>query len=166
MNVREDATNFINCLRIIENQKKIIKFLRLNIKEEKKKHINEIRKYSFFTYNKVNRGVSERNKRQTKQKVTEVFQVINNDLNKIGLGIGGCINLIENYQNTGSNSFEVNFNQSLPINILDHEKSLYFKDKANITDKSYHLLTKGLKLHDKTAFIKKTQKEQGICPGY
>ena len=115
MNVREEPSNFINSLRLIERQKKIIKDLKLNIKEEK------------------------------------------ND---------GCLNLVENNENTFSNSFEVNFNQSLPINILDHEKSLYFKDKANITDKSYHLLTKGLKLHDKTAFIKKTQKEQGICPGY
>jgi len=168
MNVREDATNFINCLRIIEKQKKIIQDLRLNIKEEKKKHINEIRKYSFFTYNKVNRGVSERNKRQTKQKVTEVFQAINNDLNKIGLGIGGCINLIENYQNTGSNSFEVNFNHSLPINTLDDERSLYFKDKANITDKSYALFRKGLKLHDKTGSLhklKKLRKNKGSALG-
>ena len=42
MNVREEPSNFINFLRIIERQKKIIKDLKLNIKEEKKKHLNQI----------------------------------------------------------------------------------------------------------------------------
>jgi len=168
MNVREDASNMINFLRIIEKQKKIITDLKLHIKEEKKKHLAEIKKYKFFNYNKVNRGASDRNKRKTKQKVTEVFGVINNDLNKIGLGIVGCLNIVTNNQETGSNSFEVKFNHSLPISAVDDEKSLYFKDKANITDKSYHLFRKGLKLHDKTGSLhrlKKLRKKKGSALG-
>ncbi len=90
MNLREETTTVINCLRTIEKQKTMIKMLKLSIKCEKKKHLQDIKKYSFTSYKRVNIGVSTSSKKKVKQRISKVFEEINKNLNKVGFGISGC----------------------------------------------------------------------------
>jgi len=167
MNSREETTTVLNCLRTIEKQKKIITELKLSIKEVKSKHSKEMKKYMFSVYKTANRGESTRNKYRMKQDITAVFKVLNKDLNKIGFGIGS-INIIENNQNLVTRDFEIKFNQDFPEHAIDEEKCLFFKDKANITDKSYHIFRRGLNLKDRTSSlysIKKQRKKKSLSLG-
>ncbi len=149
MNLAEETTSVLNYLRIIQKKNKIITELKLQIKEGKKNHLKDINKYKFFKYNKVNRGDSSQNKYKQKQKIKDVFRELNKDLEIIGFGIFGSINIAETVPNSVSNDFEIKFHQRQPIN-NNVESSMFFKDKAFITDKSYHLFRKDMKLADRT----------------
>jgi len=86
------------------------------------------------------------------------------DLNKIGFGIGS-INIIENNQNLVTRDLEIKFNQNFPEHAIYEEKCIFFKDKANITDKSYHIFRRSLNLKDRTSslyFIKKQRKKKSL----
>jgi len=164
MDIRVDTTNVINFLRTIEKQKKIIKELKLSFQEEKKKHSIELKKYKFVSYNKINRGISTRNKNQLQQNIKGVFRELNNDLNKIGFGIKGILNIVENNQS----EFEIKFNANIPGYTRNEDECLYYKDKTNMTDKNYHLFRKGLKLNDRVNTlhsIKKRRKKRGLEMG-
>jgi hypothetical protein len=107
---------------------------------------------------------------QTKYKKNEfsrrnnqcVFRELNKDLDIIGLGIFGSLNIAETGPNSVSNDFEIKFHQHKPIINDNVERSLFFKDKAFITDKSYHLFRKGMKLADRTSSLHSIKKRRKI----
>ncbi len=169
MNSREETTAVLNCLRTIEKQNRIIKDLKSGIQAEKTRHLKEISKYKIFKFSsRANAAVSAASKRRLRQKIKSVFKEINNDLNKIGLRIGGCLNIVENNPNSGISDFDIKFNQNISENTLDDEKSLYFKDVACIPDSRYHLFRKGMKLQDRTSAlhtIKKLRRKKEAAMG-
>jgi hypothetical protein len=171
MNYREETSTVISYLRIIEKQKKIIKELKSNFLNEKKKRLKELNKYKIILNKKSNTGVSISSKNKLKQRINKVFQELNKELNTIGFGITGCIKIDENIQNLVSTNFLIQFNQeasSSESNVDISEKSLFFKDKAYITDKSYHLFRKGMNLRERVSTlysIKKQRIRKGLVMG-
>ncbi len=158
MNLREETTVAINYLRQIEKQKQVIKKLKLSIKDVKSY-------YNFRMYKKSNRGTtSARNVNKLKKKINSVFRNINTDLNKIGFGIGGCIYIVENNQNSVSTDFTIKFKTNLdfPVHAIEAEKCLYIKDKSNLTDKSYSLFRKGMNLKDRASSLYSIKKQRHI----
>ncbi len=130
---------------------------------EKKKRLKELNKYKIILNKKSNTGVSISSKNKLKQRINQVFQ----ELNTIGFGITGCIKINENIQNLVSTNFLIQFNQeasSSESNVDISEKSLFFKDKAYITDKSYHLFRKGMNLRERVSTLY-TIKKQRIRKG-
>jgi len=111
MNYREETSTVISYLRIIEKQKKIIKELKSNFLNEKKKRLKELNKYKIILNKKSNTGVSISSKNKLKQRINKVFQELNKELNTIGFGITGCIKIDENIQNLVSTNFLIQFNQ-------------------------------------------------------
>ena len=115
-----------------------------------------MKKYKFVSYNKINRGVSTLNKNQLQQNIKGVFRELNNDLNKIGFGIKGILNIVENNQS----EFEIKFNANIPGYTRNEDECLYYKDKTNMTDKNYHLFRKGLKLNDRVNTLHSIKKRR------
>ncbi len=167
MDIRLETSNSIALIRTIQKLKKKIQDLETSAKIEKKKLTTEIQKYKIFKLNTETRGISTAAKYKLKTKIKNVLQTVNEDLNRIGYGFGGILKVFEHSPNASASNFTVCFSQNNEPEDEESvvEKSLFFKDKAGITDNRYHIFRKGLKLGGNVGTLnalKKLRKRKGL----
>jgi len=94
------------------------------------------------------------------KKLKTILTGLNEELNKAGKQI---VNVkIAHASDSEQEKFNVEYIEETQENIVD--KTLFYKDKAHISDKNYKLIRKGLNLNTATLFKCIKRREQNKCP--